>query len=117
MTTATRERRARRNSKIKKHDELYDILNVDPTLKVDTNVVQEIGVDIEEVITHGSRNRKKTRPLAIVDYDYQTMAVEYSKENVPQQLGNYRSAMDFLAHVNLIDNDKIVDRIKNIIYQ
>lgn len=116
MATATRERRARRNSKIKKHDELYDTLGVDPSLVVDQNIVSEVGVDIEEVISYESRNRRKKRPLAMVDYDYQAMAIEYSMENVPQQLGNYRNAMDFLAHTNLIDNDKIVDRLKSIIY-
>lgn len=116
MITPTRERKARRNSKIKKHDELYDTLGVDPSLVIDTNVVMEQMLQIEETISMESKRSKRKRSLAMVDYDYQMMAVEYSKENIPQQLGNYRSAMDFLAHVNMIENDKIVDRLKNVMY-
>ena len=50
------------------------------------------------------------------DYDYQSMAKEYSQENVAQQLGNYRQAMDFLAYINPPKKGKIVDRFKDILY-
>ena len=44
------------------------------------------------------------------------MAVTYSKENVAQQLGNYRQAMDFLTHITPPIDDKLTDRLKEIIY-
>jgi hypothetical protein len=59
------------------------------------------------------------RPLLETGYDYKDLADKYSKKNTPQQLGNYRQAMEFLAHITLsknIDNDKIVDKLKDLIY-
>jgi len=47
------------------------------------------------------------------------MANQYSEKNNAQQLGNYRQAMEFLAHITLsknTDNDKIVDKLKDLIY-
>ena len=46
------------------------------------------------------------------------MAVEFSEQNVSQQLFNYRCAMEYLAHINLqgSNTDLIVDRFKDVIY-
>ena len=66
-----------------------------------------------------SIKRKRLRPLLETGYDYKDLADKYSKKNTPQQLGNYRQAMEFLAHITLsknIDNDKIVDKLKDLIY-
>ncbi len=110
-----RDRRAKRKSKIKSNDDLYANLDVDPTIKVDDVIVEIAKDELTETPTRNPRNRA-VRPLGMVDYDYQSMAVEYSKENTAQQLGNYRSSMDFLAHSKIIDDDKIVNRLKKIIY-
>lgn len=115
-STNIRERRARRKATVKKNDDLYESLNVDPTLKIEDGELVLSDVNVEEKITRKANRTKRVRPLAMIDYDYQKMAVEYSKENVPQQLGNYRNSMDFLAHSNLISGDKIIDRLKKVIY-
>lgn len=113
--TNIRERRAKRKAKIKSNEDLYENLNVDPTIKVEDTVVEIEKDEFEETVTRNTRTRAP-RPLGMVEYDYQTMAVEYSKENTAQQLGNYRYSMDFLAHARIIDDDKIVERLKKIIY-
>tara|TARA_A200000159_G_scaffold65923_1_gene61028 strand:- start:39184 stop:40128 length:945 start_codon:yes stop_codon:yes gene_type:complete len=102
-------------SKITKSDDLYD--SKDPSVDISSEVVQDIPESeaIKITSTPGKR-RKIKRDILAKDYDYQTMAVDYSKENVSQQLYNYRCAMEFLAHVKLTDNDAIVDRFKDMIY-
>ena len=63
--------------------------------------------------------RKRLRPLVDNTYRYKEMANQYSEKNNAQQLGNYRQAMEFLAHITLsknTDNDKIVDKLKDLIY-
>lgn len=114
--TNIRERRARRKAAIKSMDDIYETMDVDPTLKIEDAEIVVADVGIEERVTREKNRRAKVKPLASIDFDYQVMAPLYSKENTPQQLGNYRYSMDFLAHCNIIDNDKIVDRIKKIIY-
>lgn len=102
-------------SKITKSDDLYN--SKDPSVDISSEVVQDIPESeaIKITSTVGKR-RKIKRDILAKDYDYQKMAVEYSKENVSQQLYNYRCAMEFLAHVKLTDNDAIVDRFKDMIY-
>ena len=113
--TNIRERRAKRKRQIKSNDDLYENLNVDPTIKVEDVIVEIAKDDLVEQVTRKSRKRP-IKNLEMADYDYQNMAVDYSKENTAQQLGNYRYSMDFLAHSKIIDDDKIVDRLKKIIY-
>jgi hypothetical protein len=112
--TNIRERRAARRSKnIKSNDELYE----DAVVKQDIQVEETPYIPpVQEQIATNKVKRNHKKPLSMVDYDYQHMAVEYSKPNTPQQLGNYRTVMDFLAHVSLVHNDDIVDRLKSIIY-
>ena len=113
-----KERRKSRfdKSKITKSDDLYESKD-DPSVDISSELMPEIpeGQSIIQKEVKSKRTRKK-RDLLVKDYDYQKMAVEYSKENVSQQLFNYRCAMEFLAHVNLTDNDLIVDRFKDLIY-
>ena len=108
-----RERRNRRAANIKKNDELYDEVGV-------TDFIEQEELDeepeITETINYKRVSRRREKPLAKLDYDYQDMAVTYSKENVAQQLGNYRQAMDFLTHITPPIEDKLTDRLKEIIY-
>jgi hypothetical protein len=108
-----RERRNRRAANIKKNDELYDEVGV-------ANLIEQEELDeepeITETINYKRVSRRREKPLAKLDYDYQDMAVTYSKENVAQQLGNYRQAMDFLTHITPPIDDKLTDRLKEIIY-
>jgi len=108
-----RERRNRRAANIKKNDELYDEVGV-------ADLIEQEELDeepeITETINYKRVSRRREKPLAKLDYDYQDMAVTYSKENVAQQLGNYRQAMDFLTHITPPIDDKITDRLKEIIY-
>lgn len=108
-----RERRNRRAANIKKNDELYDEVGV-------TDLIEQEELDeepeITETINYKRVSRRREKPLAKLDYDYQDMAVTYSKENVAQQLGNYRQAMDFLTHITPPIDDKLTDRLKEIIY-
>lgn len=118
MTNIRERRAARRNkSKVTSQDELYEtasVINLDD-IPADNDAGKFIP-GVEEQINHNRVNRRKGRPLNMIDYDFQSMAVEYSKPNVPQQLGNYRTAMDFLAHTYLTNNDSITDRLKKVIY-
>jgi hypothetical protein len=112
--TNIRDRRAKRISKITKSDDLYEEAGV-----ADLIVQEELDEDesdIIETVNYKRVQRRRTKPLVKSDYDYQTMAVEYSKENVAQQLGNYRQAMDFLTHINPPTKDKLTERLKDIIY-
>lgn len=108
-----RERRNRRAANIKKNEELYDEVGV-------TDFIEQEELDeepeITETINYQRVSRRREKPLAKLDYDYQDMAVTYSKENVAQQLGNYRQAMDFLTHITPPIDDKLTDRLKEIIY-
>ena len=102
-------------SKNTKSDELYD--SKDPSVDISSEEIPEIPKnETIEITEKPNRKTKRRRDLLVKEYDYQKMAVEYSLENVSQQLHNYRCAMEFLAHVNLTDNDTIVDRFKEIIY-
>lgn len=111
--SSIRERRNRRAANIKKNDELYDEVGV-------TDLIEQEELDeepeITETINYKRVSRRREKPLAKLDYDYQDMAVTYSKENVAQQLGNYRQAMDFLTHITPPIDDKLTDRLKEIIY-
>lgn len=115
--TNIRDRRAARRNKttITSHDDLYksSAYISDNTPDVDAS---KFIPGVEEQINTNRVNRRKGRQLNMVDYDFQSMSVEYSKPNTPQQLGNYRSAMDFLAHTYLTNNDAITDRLKKVIY-
>ena len=114
IKSTIRDKRRQRKTKgaITSNDELYDslggkIFNQKPSK---TKLA-----DIETKIV----KRKRNRPLIDNEYNYQEMAQKYSEKNIAQQLGNYRQAMEFLAHITLsknIDNDKIVDKLKDLIY-
>ncbi|MDA9373815.1 hypothetical protein N9R43_00315 [bacterium] len=113
--TDIRDRRQRRTyKKIKKADELYDEAGV-----ADLIVQDELDEtpDITETVNYKRVSRRREKPLVNSDFDYQTMAIEYSKENVAQQLGNYRQAMEFLTYIDppKIDS-KLTDRLKDMIY-
>ena len=107
------ERRSRRAAKIKKNDELYEETGVAELIEQ-----EELDEDPEilETVNYKRVERRRAAPLVNDEYDYQTMAVEYSKENVAQQLGNYRQSMDFLTHISSPLDDKLTDRLKDIIY-
>lgn len=108
-----RERRNRRVANIKKNDELYTESGVAELIEQEE--LDETS-DVTETINYKRVQRRRAKPLVNSDYDYQTMAVNYSKENNAQQLGNYRQSMDFLTHISPPINDKLTDRLKDIIY-
>jgi hypothetical protein len=113
MASNIREKRKARKSigTIKSNEEVYSSLGLDTTVTPDEDGIQVIQTKYVE--------KKRNRPLIESEYDYKIMAVTYSKKNVAQQLGNYRQAMEFLAHLTLSkneNNDKIVDRLKDLIY-
>jgi len=112
MSNIRDKRKARRKStNVVKNEELYEQAEVN--LMVDE--VQPDVVDIEERIVE----RRKFKPLKSSTYDYQTMAELYSKPNVPQQLGNYRQALEFMAHYTMpakMSSDNLIDRFKDIIH-
>ena len=113
--SSIQERRKTRYSKKKivSNDDLYK--SDDPSVSIDSVEMPTQAVSVSTSTVKRKRRRKK---LTVEEYDYQKMAVEFSKENVNQQLFNYRCAMEYLAHVNLqgSNTDLIVDRFKNIIY-
>lgn len=111
MAESIRERRARRHKKKEKlkNDDLYNMIGVDSSLTIEEGEI-EIST-IQEVMT-----KRKPRALLQADYDYQQMTDIYTKDNVAQQLGNYRQAMEYLAHINIDNNDTVIDRLKDIIY-
>ena len=111
--TSVRERRARRSA-IKKNDELYDSIGVDPSLTIqdeEPEMLADHNIEESTDFKRVDRNRKKLKPLVKSEYDYQVMAVEYSKANVAQQLGNYRQSMEFLANILPSHDDEIVQRL------
>ena len=111
--TNIRDRRARRSgvTTLTTSSELYDTLGVE---KFDDDGDTNQYAIVHEQVSTESKSRK--RPLTLVDYDYQSMAIDYSKPNTAQQLGNYRQAMDFLGHIKLTHHDEIITRLKKIIY-
>lgn len=104
-----RERRARRAANFKKNEDLYQEAGVVVQEELDETEL------VKETVSRAPRKRK-AKSLGVQEYNYQEMAVEYSKENVAQQLGNYRQAMDFLTHITPPIDDKLTDRLKDIIY-
>ena len=114
IKTSIKEKRRQRKGKavITPNDELYSTLGGEIFAEKPTeSKLKKIKTKIVE--------RKRLRPIIKNGYDYRAMATKYSEINVEQQLGNYRQAMEFLAHVTLsknIDNDKIVDKLKDLIY-
>ena len=100
MSDSIKERRAARRNKsknIKSQDDIY--------IEMGDNFQEEESDDGVAIVETVNTNERRARALMMVDYDYQDMAVQYSKENVSQQLGNYRQAMDFLAHITLPNKD------------
>jgi len=114
--TSIQDRRKSRYSKKKivSNDDLYK--SNDPSVSIDSVKVPEQSIKIETAIN--KRPKRKNKKLLKATFDYQKMAPEYSKENVNQQLGNYRCAMEYLAHINFQNpnSDLIIDRFKDIIY-
>jgi|TARA_B110000263_G_scaffold85931_1_gene75025 hypothetical protein len=113
MASNIRDKRKARKSSgtIKTNDELYNSLGDEAFITLDE---EELKATAIEYVT-----RKRLRPLLDTDYNYKELARKYSKKNTPQQLGNYRQAMEFLAHITLSkneDNDKIVGKLKDMIY-
>ena len=115
MSSTIQQRRKARYSKKKiiKNDDLYK--SSDPSVSIETveAPTQEI-----KVSTSTAKRKQRRKKLSVEEYNYQDMAVDFSLQNVSQQLFNYRCAMEYLAHVNLqgSNTDKIVDRFKDIIY-
>ena len=113
IKTSIKEKRRQRKGKgtIKSNEELYSSLGTDVFDAPTEAKLKKIKTKIVE--------RKRLRPLRENEYNYQVMATKYSQTNIAQQLGNYRQAMEFLAHITLsknTDNDKIVDKLKDLIY-
>ena len=112
------ERRKARYSKrkIQSNDDLYK--SNDPSVSIDSPVIGDVETKSPIIEKTAKKQRKRRKALPVEEYNYQKMAPEFSLQNVPQQLFNYRCAMEYLAHVNLqgSNTDKIVDRFKNIIY-
>lgn len=113
VKTSIKEKRRQRKGKgtIKSNEELYNSLGADVFDTPTTTHLKEVKTKYVK--------RKRLRPLVENEYNYQAMATKYSETNIAQQLGNYRQAMEFLAHITLsknVNNDKIVDRLKDLIY-
>lgn len=111
-----REKRSRRsnrkNNSIKSNADLYDSIGVDPTLTIeDEKEAPDLGLEIKV-----SETETFISSPTLEHYDYQEMAHTYTEVNVAQQLGNYRSAMDFLTHHLPNVEDKLTERLKKIIY-
>jgi hypothetical protein len=108
--SSIRDKRSRRNKTvIKSSAEVYNSIGVDSTLTIEDSEHEADAIITEHIASF------IPAPL-IGEYDYDSMAIEYSKVNVPQQLGNYRSAMDFLTHYVPVFDDRINTRIKEILY-
>ena len=112
-STIRAKRKARRKSNnIVKNEELYE--NAEVGLMVEEPGEQS-PIEIEERVVQ----RRKFKPLKSSTYDYKTMAELYSKENIAQQLGNYRQALEFMAHYTMprkMSSDNLIDRFKDIIH-
>ena len=85
------------------YDELIDGSN--PTLIIEDAIEETIN-DVVESST------------GIQHYDYQAMSNLYTENNPAQQLGNYRSAMDYLCYytTNVTRENMLLDRLKDLIY-
>jgi hypothetical protein len=111
MSNVRNKRVARRKTNITKSNAvLYDELNSgsNPTL-----IIEETDATVSAPSVIVSVNSQ------VEKYDYQYMSNLYTESNPSQQLGNYRSAMDYLAYYNNINvskNNKLVSRIKDLIY-
>ena len=99
MASNIRDKRKARKSTgtIKSNEEVYDSLGLDDAVAPDDNEIEIIQTKYVE--------NKRTRPLVARKYSYEEMAVQHSEQNIPQQLGNYRQAMEFLAHITLSKNE------------
>ena len=111
--TNIRERRARR-ANIKKNEDLYEEAGVAELIEQEE--LDESDGGVEETVNYKRVSKRRGKALVSLDYNYKEMADAYSKENVAQQLGNYRQAMEFLTHITPPIEDKITDRLKDIIY-
>jgi len=114
--SSLREKRSRRSNRkknsIKSNADLYDSIGVDPTLTIeDEKETPDLGLEIKV-----SETETFISSPTLEHYDYQEMAHTYTEVNVAQQLGNYRSAMDFLTHHLPNIEDKLTERLKKIIY-
>ena len=103
----------RRKTSVKSNQDLYDSVGVDPTLTIEDET-ETVGAGATITITENFPEVIGT-PL-LEHYNYQEMVDQYSQVNVAQQLGNYRSAMDFLTYYTPQDKDNLSDRLKKIIY-
>lgn len=121
--SSIRDRREKRSA-IKKNEDLYNSIGVDPTLTI-TDEPSEASSELYSATPNVietteykrvDRNRKSSKSLKTQSYDYQEMAVNFSKENVAQQLGNYRQSMEFLANMITMNGDDIVFRLQDLIY-
>ena len=117
MTSSIQERRKARYSKKKiiKNDDLYK--SNDPSVSIEPVEVPTQEIDVK-TSTSTVKRKQRRKKLSVEEYNYQKMAVEFSEQNVSQQLFNYRCAMEYLAHINLqgSNTDLIVDRFKDVIY-
>ena len=109
-----REKRRRRNkNNVTSNDDIY-IAMENEVFDAPEETVEYVAEIKEQTV-----ERKRFRPLMGEEYDFTRLAEKYSERNVAQQLGNYRQAMEFLAHTTLPrnnNNDKIVERLKDLIY-
>lgn len=113
-STIRAKRKARRKSNnIVKNEELYEKAEVG--LDEYEEPSEQPLIEIEERVVQ----RRKFKPLKSSTYDYKTMAELYSKQNIAQQLGNYRQALEFMAHYTMprkMSSDNLIDRFKDIIH-
>jgi hypothetical protein len=103
-------KRSRRSkTAIKSTNDLYGSIGVDPSLTIEDEEYED-----SDIITE---NISSFIPAPLIgEYDYNSMAIEYSKVNVPQQLGNYRSAMNYLTHYIPESDDELNIKLQHILY-
>lgn len=110
MSNVRNKRAARRKTNtLKTNSVVYDELNnkTNPTLIIEETNATESAPDV--IISTNSKIQK---------YDYQYMSNLYTEDNISQQLGNYRCAMDYLAYnsINVSQSGMMIRRIKDLIY-
>lgn len=110
MSNVRNKRAARRKTNtLKTNSVVYDELNnkTNPTLVIEETNETESAAGI--IISTNSKIQK---------YDYQYMSNLYTEDNISQQLGNYRCAMDYLAYnnINVSQSGMMIRRIKDLIY-
>lgn len=103
----------RRKTSVKSNKDLYDSVGVDPTLTIEDETVSS---SIDDAVAISESYSDSVGAPLLETYNYQEMSNTYSEINVSQQLGNYRSAMDFLTYYMPLDKDTVSDRLKKIIY-